>query len=168
MSDESPAVESEVGAAQDPWSIRRATVGDLDQIAALEAVIFLNDAWSRETWKAELESRHTWYLVVVAQREPSRVVGYAGLFSLPGSKDADVQTIAVAPEARGGGVGRRLIELLHDEARRRGVREVFLDVRVDNERAQNLYRSFGYEEVGIRKGYYQPDNVDAIVMKVRP
>jgi ribosomal protein S18 acetylase RimI-like enzyme len=55
---------------------------------------------------------------------------------------------------------------LHDEARRRRVREMFLDVRVDNPVAQSLYRSFGYQEIGVRKGYYQPDNVDALVMRL--
>jgi ribosomal-protein-alanine acetyltransferase len=94
------------------------------------------------------------------------VHGYAGLLAMPGATEADVQTIAVDDEARGIGMGRELMGQLHAEAARRRVREVFLDVRVDNERAQRLYRSLGYQEIGIRTGYYQPDNVDALVMRL--
>lgn len=149
------------------WTVRPAEpAADIEQLAALEKQIFVNDAWSLETWRSELANAHTWYLVVVPVDDPATVRGYAGLLSLPGSDDADVQTIAVAPEVRGVGMGRVLMSLLHEEASRRGVAEVFLDVRVDNLRAQGLYRSLGYADIGIRKGYYQPDNVDAIVMRI--
>ena len=150
----------------DSFSIRRATVADLDALVVLEAVIFARDAWPERLWRSELESPHTFYLVATRSDAAAEVVGYAGLLSLPGGFDGDVQTIGLAEEARGYGLGRELMRLLHLEAQRRGVREMFLDVRVDNPVAQSLYRSFGYEEIGVRKGYYQPDNVDALVMKV--
>jgi ribosomal-protein-alanine acetyltransferase len=150
----------------DAFSIRRATHDDLDQLVALEQRIFVNDAWPRTLWSSELESPHTWYLVVVPADAPSEIRGYAGLLSLPRANDADVQTIGLSAELRGHGLGRELMRRLHEEALRRGVREMFLDVRVDNPVAQSLYRSFGYEEIGVRKGYYQPDNVDALVMRL--
>ncbi|WP_341872876.1 GNAT family N-acetyltransferase [Leucobacter insecticola] len=55
---------------------------------------------------------------------------------------------------------------LLDEAATRGVREVFLEVRADNPVAQSLYASLGFTEIGVRPRYYQPDNVDAFVMKL--
>ncbi|AYG02944.1 ribosomal protein S18-alanine N-acetyltransferase [Gryllotalpicola protaetiae] len=149
----------------DSFSIRRAAIADLDALVALESVIFASDAWPEQLWRSELESPHTFYLLATRPDAPAEVVGYAGLLSLPGGLDGDVQTIGLADEARGYGLGRELMRLLHLEAERRGVREMFLDVRVDNPVAQSLYRSFGYEEIGIRKGYYQPDNVDALVMR---
>ena len=149
----------------DSFPVRRATIADLDQVVALERVIFVNDAWPEPLWRSELESPHTFYLVVTRADAPAEVLGYAGLLSLPGATDGDVQTIGLAEELRGHGLGRELMRQLHDEARRRGVREMFLDVRVDNPVAQSLYRSFGYEQIGVRKGYYQPDDVDALVMK---
>jgi ribosomal-protein-alanine acetyltransferase len=161
---EAPAPEFPVIGA---WTIRRAAADDLDQVAALEQRIFAGDAWSRELWRQELASPHTWYVVVVPVDDPHEVRGYAGLLAMPGASEADVQTIAVDDQLRGIGMGRALMRQLHDEARRRRVREVFLDVRVDNPRAQGLYRSFGYEDIGIRKGYYQPDDVDALVMRLR-
>jgi hypothetical protein len=51
------------------------------------------------------------------------------------------------------------------EAGRRGCHEVFLEVRVDNARAQKLYRGYGFTEIGLRRGYYQPSGTDALVMR---
>jgi N6-L-threonylcarbamoyladenine synthase/ribosomal-protein-alanine N-acetyltransferase len=150
----------------DSFRIRRATAADLDRLVALEAVVFASDAWPEALWRSELESPHTFYLVVETADASAEVVGYAGLLSLPGGHDGDVQTIGLAESARGRGLGRELMRRLHEEARRRGVHEMFLDVRVDNPVAQSLYRSFGYEEIGVRKGYYQPDDVDALVMRL--
>lgn len=149
-----------------PWTVRRAGLADLDELVALEERIFTSDAWPRQLWRGELENAHTWYLAVVATDEPQRVLGYAGLLSLPGGRDGDVQTIGLDDTVRGHGLGRELMRQLHAEARRRGVREMFLDVRVDNPTAQGLYRSLGYVEIGVRRGYYQPDNVDALVMRL--
>src|SRR5699024_8398814 len=93
------------------------------------------------------------------------VRGYAGLLAVGDA--GDIQTIAVDPALRGQGHGRNLMLALAEEAARRGVRDVFLEVRADNEPARSLYRSLGFAEVGIRPGYYQPDGVDAIVMQAQ-
>ncbi|MCU1482370.1 MAG: N(6)-L-threonylcarbamoyladenine synthase TsaD [Subtercola sp.] len=92
--------------------------------------------------------------------------GYGGLLSPQGAADADIQTIAVSPDARGRGLGRRLMQALIAEAARRGARRVFLEVRADNPGAQHLYRTLGFTEIGVRRGYYQPDDVDAVVMRL--
>uniref|UniRef100_UPI0015EFFD8C GNAT family N-acetyltransferase n=1 Tax=Streptomyces phytophilus TaxID=722715 RepID=UPI0015EFFD8C len=63
------------------------------------------------------------------------------------------------------GLGPRLLEALLAAARRFGCREVLLEVRVDNERAQRLYERHGFAVIGVRRGYYQPGNVDALVMR---
>ena len=83
-----------------------------------------------------------------------------------GAADADIQTIAIAEGGRGRGRGRALLTALLAEAARRGVRDVFLEVRADNPVAQSLYASEGFVEVGRRPRYYQPDDVDAIVMRL--
>ena len=93
------------------------------------------------------------------------MAGYAGLMFVPGGVSADVLTIAVAPGSWGHGIGSALLGALIDEARRRRCDEVFLEVRKDNPRARGLYLRRGFVEIGVRKGYYQPANVDAIVMR---
>nr|WP_235617421.1 GNAT family N-acetyltransferase [Streptomyces thermolilacinus] len=95
---------------------------------------------------------------------PARIVGYAGLAAAGGL--GDVQTIAVARDQWGTGLGARLLtELLH-HATAFECEEVLLEVRVDNTRAQRLYERFGFEPIGFRRGYYQPGNVDALVMRL--
>ena len=145
-------------------ALRTATADDLDAIMALETATFITDAWSSATMRSELRSEHSFYLV--AERD-GEVVGYGGLRAVAGSPDADIQTIAVAPVARGAGLGRALMVALIDEAGRRGSREVFLEVRADNPVAQRLYDSLGFRRIAFRARYYQPDDVDAIVMRLK-
>lgn len=142
-------------------TLRDATPDDLDAIMAIERASFPTDAWSDAMMQGELASPHGRYFVDV---EAGRVVGYGGVRAVRGAADADVQTIAISASARGRGRGRALLRALAEEARRRGARELFLEVRADNPAAAALYRSEGFAEIGRRPRYYQPDDVDAIVM----
>jgi ribosomal-protein-alanine N-acetyltransferase len=73
--------------------------------------------------------------------------------------------LAVHPDRWGKGTGTALLTALVDEAIKRGYQEVLLEVREDNPRARQLYLRHGFAEVGIRRGYYQPSGVDAVVMR---
>lgn len=148
------------------WQLRRATPDDLDAVMAIESSVFGSDAWSRGTMKAELGDRFSYYLVALAPGHPERVDAYAGMRSLSGDKDADIQTIAVVPAARRNGLGRVLMHQLIAEARSQAVQQLFLEVRADNPGAQTLYTTLGFEQIAVRPNYYQPDGVDAIVMKL--
>ncbi|CAN5545790.1 ribosomal protein S18-alanine N-acetyltransferase [soil metagenome] len=159
--------DAPIDAPTDTPVLRRATLDDLDAIMQLETGTFASDAWSRGTMRAELRSRHGYYLV--AEREPGHqdaaIAGYAGLLAPDGSGQADIQTIAVAPDARRHGLGRALMVALLAEARRREAGEVFLEVRADNPNAEAMYVSLGFAQIAVRPKYYQPDGVDAHVMK---
>lgn len=146
--------------------LRRARPDDLDAIMALERSTFAADAWPAEAMRSELASEHGYYLVGVDDASPGEVVAYAGLLAPRGSGQGDIQTIAVDPGRRGAGLGRALMHALIDEARRRGAVELFLEVRADNPVARTLYESLGFAEIGVRRGYYQPDGVDAVVMRL--
>jgi [ribosomal protein S18]-alanine N-acetyltransferase len=148
------------------WQLRTATAADLDSIMAIEAAVFGSDAWSRETMQSELAHPQTYYLVAVRPDEPDAIDGYAGLLAPRKSEHAEIQTIAVAKSARRNGLGRILINALVSEAKTRGTREVFLEVRADNPDARRLYTSIGFAPIGVRKGYYRPEGVDAIVMRL--
>ncbi|WP_353987324.1 GNAT family N-acetyltransferase [Ruicaihuangia caeni] len=170
--------------ARGPWLLRRASVDDLDAIMGIEQRTFPTDAWSREGMHAELVGAHRYYLVAIATdaggtpatsetnasaepRASTEVVdAYAGLLAPPGAAQGDIQTIAVEERARGKGLGRLLMHALIAEARRRGIRELFLEVRADNPPARHLYDALGFAQVGVRPRYYQPDGVDAIVMRL--
>ncbi|MFF0863257.1 ribosomal protein S18-alanine N-acetyltransferase [Nonomuraea sp. NPDC003560] len=137
------------------------TEADLPAVMAIEQATFPLDAWSEGMMRGELadmpRSRH--YVVALADDE---IVGYSGI--AVASDQADVQTIAVLEKHQGTGIGSAMLTELLAEARRRGAREIFLEVRADNPRAQAVYRHFEFEEIGIRRRYYD-DGTDAIMMR---
>lgn len=140
---------------------------DLEAVTALEHDLFPEDAWSRGMFWSELaDTGHpaATRTYLVAEDPLGRVVGYAGLAAVAGT--GDVQTIATARDQWGTGLGARLLTALLRAATAAECHEVLLEVRVDNARAQRLYHRFGFEPIGIRKGYYQPGNVDALVMRL--
>jgi len=138
------------------------TNADLDSVLGLELALFGEEAWSRQMLVGELGQQPASRYYLVAE-EAGAIVGYAGLLAAGGQ--ADVLTIAVSAACWGQGIGSQLLADLLEEAVRRGCAEVFLEVRADNSRAQRLYRWWGFDEIGIRRGYYQPSGMDAIVMR---
>ena len=140
---------------------------DIPPVLGLEAELFPDDAWSAGMFWSELaDARHPratrWY--TVAEDPDGGLAGYAGLMAVAG--EADVQTIAVAERHWGSGLGARLLARLVRQAVAAGSEGVLLEVRVDNERAQRLYRRFGFEPIGFRRNYYQPSGMDALVMRL--
>jgi ribosomal-protein-alanine N-acetyltransferase len=95
--------------------------------------------------------------------EDGRLVGYGGLAAV--GRTGDVQTIGVLPSHQGTGLGARLLEALLAASTAFECHEVLLEVRVDNLRAQRLYERYGFVPIGLRRGYYQPGDVDALVMR---
>lgn len=138
---------------------------DIEPVLALEQAMFPEDAWTDGMFWSELAHARgpgstRRYLVADTG---IGLVGYGGLGAVDGT--GEVLTIAVAPGHEGRGLGARLLTGLLDAATGFGCHEVLLEVRVDNERAQRLYERFGFAPLGIRRGYYQPANVDALVMR---
>ncbi|MEV6394169.1 ribosomal protein S18-alanine N-acetyltransferase [Streptomyces sp. NPDC051907] len=139
---------------------------DLEPVLALEHELFPEDAWSPGMFWSELahaRGPQATRRYVVAE-DDGEVVGYAGLAAAGGL--GDVQTIAVARSQWGAGLGARLLTDLLQHATAFECDEVLLEVRVDNTRAQKLYERFGFEPIGFRRGYYQPGNHDALVMRL--
>jgi ribosomal-protein-alanine N-acetyltransferase len=148
------------------WQLRRATTDDLDAIMRIETPVFGTDAWSSDAMLSDLRNPQCFYVVADRVGFPGVVDGYAGLFAPQGAHDGDIQTIAASEDARGGGLGRAMMNALIGEARKRGVEEIFLEVRADNPRPKHLYETLGFDEIAVRVAYYQPDGVDAIVMRL--
>jgi [ribosomal protein S18]-alanine N-acetyltransferase len=139
---------------------------DIDPVLELEKDLFPEDAWSRGMFWSELahaRGPEATRRYVVAE-EGGRLVGYAGLAA--SGELADIQTIAVARDHWGTGLGSLLLTELLRAATAFECAEVMLECRVDNVRAQKLYERFGFEPIGFRRGYYQPGNVDALVMRL--
>jgi ribosomal-protein-alanine acetyltransferase len=143
--------------------LREMDRADMPRIMALEQELFPEDAWTPEMFAAEFAQPALRRLYLVAEAGET-LIGYAGMMFTGGSQ-ADVVTLAVDPAHWGQGTGTALLSALIDEAGRRGHTEVLLEVREDNARARRLYLRHGFTGIGIRRGYYQPSGVDAVVMR---
>ena len=143
--------------------LREMTDADMPRIMTLEQELFPDDAWTPEMFAAELAQPAARRLYLVAE-EAGTLTGYAGMM-FTGGPEADVVTLAVDPARWGRGTGTALLTALVAEAARRGCTDVLLEVREDNPRARQLYLREGFAEIGIRRGYYQPSGVDAVVMR---
>jgi ribosomal-protein-alanine N-acetyltransferase len=133
---------------------------DVDGVMDLERDLFGDECWTVAMFWSELAEPETRFYLVA--RDGAEIVGYAGLCAYP--EESFVQTIAVKRDRQGTGIGTSLLTALIDEARRRDEPMVGLEVRADNQVAQRMYQGFGFEQVGIRKGYYQPSDTDAVLM----
>jgi ribosomal-protein-alanine N-acetyltransferase len=135
---------------------------DLEEVLAVEAEVFADQAWTpTQFWSELARPQSRWYVLARAGR---RVAGYAGLFVV--GPEADVQTVAVARDMQGRGVGGRLLDALLDRAREVGVRVVHLEVAADNHVASGLYAGRGFVVDGRRRDYYGPGR-DAVLMSRR-
>lgn len=139
--------------------IRKMRGADLPRVMEIELATFTMP-WSEATFRGLL--RRTDSDLYVADVRGA-VAGYAVFWSV--TDQGELGNVAVAAEYRGRGLGRKLVETVLERAAERGIREMFLEVRRSNEGAQNLYRTFGFFEVGKRKNYYLEPVEDALIMK---
>jgi [ribosomal protein S18]-alanine N-acetyltransferase len=116
--------------------------------------------WTFGLFLSELGQRST-RLYLVA-RVGHRIVGYLGL--LRNIDEGHITNVAVDPEWQGHGIATRLLATAGRAASLRGCRSLTLEVRVSNDRAQQLYRRFGFAPAGVRKAYYPDNREDAIIM----
>lgn len=140
--------------------IRPAVDGDLAALATLETASF-SVPWNEAALAGHLRASYTLSLLLL---EEDRPVGYllAG-FSPP---EGELYRVAVLPEARRRGYGRRLLEAFFREAEKRDVYSLFLEVRESNEAAIALYRSVGFREIFLRENYYRDPTEAALVMTI--
>jgi ribosomal-protein-alanine N-acetyltransferase len=138
------------------------TVRHIDALLPYEQDMFGTEAWSADGYRAELadtDFRH----YVAAEGPDGELLGWAGVMVVADS--AEILTVGVVPSARRQGLAVLMLAELLDEARRRGAREAFLEVRVDNAAAISLYEREGFARIGTRRGYYDRGRVDAVVMR---
>lgn len=141
-----------------PWQIRRMETADLDPLAALEKRCF-SIPWSRDMIADELSNERALYLVAELE---GKLLGYAGSWVI--FDEGHITNVAVDPQARKQGVGRHLLGALLEGLAGAGVTAATLEVRRGNTAAISLYKSFGFTVEGVRRGYYQDNNEDALVM----
>jgi ribosomal-protein-alanine N-acetyltransferase len=144
----------------DEFRIERFRWWHIAEVMPLEQDLFGPEKWSEWMFWNELAAGHYYRVALAAD---GSIVGYGGL-AVVASDEAWVQNLAVRRAVHRRGLGRRLLHVLLAEAARQKVSKVMLEVAVDNAGAQKLYAREGFEPVGVRRGYYQPSNTDALVM----
>ena len=133
----------------------------IDALLPLELDLFGPERWTAAMFWNELASGQDY----VVARFGDEIVGYAGLALAP-PDEAWINNIAVSRAHQRQGIGQALLDHLLASARRAGVRHVLLEVAADNGPAQRMYDRNGFDVIGVRRGYYQATNTDALVMRL--
>ena len=142
-------------------TVRRATIEDAKEIFAIEMECF-SVPWSLDSIETELlnEDKKLYYVV----EDANGVVGYAGAWLV--YDEGQITNIAIRPSARRQGFCAKLTSALIEECFKRGMHEIFLEVRISNLSALSLYRQLGFTVKGMRKNYYSEPKEDAYIMSL--
>lgn len=140
--------------------IRRMEKTDLSQVMEIEAEAYGEHHWSKESFCNELENNLSRYYSAVDK--DGKLLGYLGAWFI--FEEAHITTVAVRKENKKQGIANLLMLNLFDACYENMIKYVTLEVRVSNLPALGLYAKWGFKDVGKRKGYYQDNNEDALIM----
>jgi ribosomal-protein-alanine N-acetyltransferase len=144
--------------------IRRMKIDDLEQVHAIDVLSFAMP-WPPSSYRFELlenPASLSWVVEAILPDGKPRVVGMSVIWLV--KDEAHIATIAVHPDFRRNGIGRKLLVEILRECIGNGAKQATLEVRANNIAAQNLYRDFGFEVVNRRLRYYSDNNEDALMM----
>jgi ribosomal-protein-alanine N-acetyltransferase len=164
-----------------PYVVEPMRLRDIKEVMEIEYVSFLSP-WSARAYRHELLDNDLSHYFIVRQRRmegaglslPARIrrslavgkrpaiLGYSGFWLVAG--EAHISTIAVQPDWRRRGIGELLLVAMLDRATELEAHIATLEVRVSNVTAQNLYRKYGFRQVGLRRRYYRDRDEDALIM----
>lgn len=142
-----------------PWHIRKMTAADVDSVMEIELLAY-PFPWSEGIFRDCLRVGYGCWIV----ERNDEIHGYGIIMA--GAGEAHILNLCVKPESRGQGLGRMMLEHLIVQSRRIRAQTVFLEVRPSNQAAIKLYLSAGFNELGVRKGYYPADGgrEDALIL----
>ena len=139
--------------------IRPAEKEDIGLVAQFEQQIF-SEPWSQQNLEDARERQENIFLVATCD---DTVAAYALCYGT--MDEGEIPTIATNPEFMHRGIGTDFLKCMLQECNKRGIKRVFLEVRVSNRKAQGLYHKCGFEVVGKRKDFYRFPTEDALVMR---
>lgn len=133
---------------------------DIDIVLTIEKVCFPSDPWNRISFEEELQNPLSRFYVLT-DTEVGAILGYGGVWLMYDT--GNVTNLAVSPDCRRQGLGRRLLTKLIDVCIEENMASITLEVRRSNTAAKALYASMGFTVQGMRKQYYK-DREDAVIM----
>jgi [ribosomal protein S18]-alanine N-acetyltransferase len=145
-------------------TIERLRWWHINAVLAIEADLFGDERWTAGMFWNELANEHHYVAAFGTGAGAGELVGYGGVALSP-PDEAWINNIAVRADWQRRGIGAAMLDALLAYTRSHGARHVLLEVAADNASAQKLYDAYGFEVIGVRRGYYQPSNTDALVMR---
>lgn len=143
-------------------NLRRMYLSDIDKVMDIEPIAFGTHHWSHDSFVNELNNPFGSYYTAIAPKTERYLIGYSGFWLF--HEEAHITTLAVHPDYRRHGIGERLLVNNIVEAKSLGASWITLEVRVSNIQAQDLYKKYGFKNIGLRHKYYQDNNEDAIIL----
>ncbi len=150
--------------------IRQAELSDLDAILTIEEASF-SGPWTKESFLSALSSEYVTVFAaevfgteVVGTEREARLVGFGCVCTF--APECEIQNIAVHPDARGNGIGERLLSAMLRHGMEKGADTAFLEVRESNTPARTLYEKSGFLSIGIRRNYYSKPTENAVIMQL--
>ena len=140
--------------------IRQMTADDIEDVVAIEAEAYGEHHWSKSSFYDEMNNNLAKYYV--AETKDGTKVGYAGTWHI--IDEGHITTIAVKNDYRRCHIGEAIIIQILKDCYKEGIKYLTLEVRVSNVAAIGLYTKYGFNSLGTRKGYYQDNNEDALIM----
>ncbi len=141
-------------------TIQKMTPDDVDGVIKIEEAAYGDHHWSKASFLNEISNELARYYSLYT---PDGILaGYAGCWHI--LEEAHITTIAIAPEYRRKNYGQALLKRVIDDCYLEKIKYITLEVRVSNTPAINLYTKYGFASFGTRKGYYQNNNEDALIM----
>lgn len=136
--------------------IRQMTAEDVPAVAKIEKECF-SQPWSEQGFLDGMKN------AVFFVAEDPQIVGYIGMYRMP--PEGEITNVAVTQKMRGKGYGRELLLTMQRWAAEHEIDRIILEVRSKNEPAIQLYRTYGFEKIGVRKNFYQFPREDADIME---
>lgn len=133
---------------------------DIDAVIAIEEKAYGPHHWSKESFMGELSNELAKYFSVYS--ESGDLIAYCGCWQI--LEEAHITNIAVDPDFRQKHIGEAMLKTIIDECYKNMAKYITLEVRVGNKPAIGLYEKYGFKSLGTRKGYYQDNNEDALIM----
>ena len=140
-------------------SIKILEKDDIDEVDIVAQQAYGTHHWSKDAFYSELQNKLAKYFVAKIN---DKVVGFAGFWSI--IDEAHITTIAVSPEFKRRHIGETLLKSILDECYEQKVKYLTLEVRESNIPAISMYEKYGFQSFGVRKGYYQDNNENALIM----
>lgn len=133
---------------------------EVDEVSKIEEYAYGEHHWSKDSFYGELSNNLAHYYSAFDTN--GNLIGYAGFWGI--LEEAHITTIAVKPELMRKKIGEALLNKIIQDCYKQEIKYITLEVRVSNNAAIALYEKYGFKSLGTRKGYYQNNNEDALIM----